>query len=394
MKEGRKSMQKKQRALVIFVALLAALSLLIPTFVPIITARAETVAELEKKLSQAQKQKENAQSGLSSVKTKIKDAKSQRQELDIDISELETEIYTLTEQISENEAAIAQITEELETAEKNAAEYEDTFKERIRVMYERSKVSFLNILFGATDFADLLKRVETVAQIVEYDKSVMQQMADAQAKIEEKKQVLEDANAIVLLNREILENKRSELDANKQALSAVISSLEADEEAYKAALDEADAAEEALRAEIRSMVSGQGNTPVQDDGQFTWPTPSTRYITSPFGTRYHPVQKRNKTHTGIDIGAGHGASIVAAASGTVLRAGWNSGYGNYIVIDHGGGKQTLYGHCSALLVKSGQTVSRGQQIALVGSTGVSTGPHLHFEVLIHGAYTDPMSYFQ
>jgi len=94
------------------------------------------------------------------------------------------------------------------------------------------------------------------------------------------------------------------------------------------------------------------------------------------------------------IGAGHGASIVAAESGTVLRAGWNSGYGNYVVIDHGSGVQTLYGHCSALTVKTGQSVSRGQQIALVGSTGVSTGPHLHFEVLINGSYTDPMSYFE
>ncbi len=393
----------RQKLLVIILAILAAFTILIPTFAPLLTARAETVAELEKRLAEAEEARSNAQAGLSKVKTEISDARAQREELDIDISALETEIYTLSQQIAENEKGIAEVAKELAEAEKAAEEYEDTFKERVRVMYERSGVSFLNILFGAADFADLLKRVEMVAQIVEYDKSVMQRMADAKAQIEEKKRTLEEANAIVELNRGIQEAKKAELDTMKEALSVVISGLESDEEAYRAALDEADAAEESLRAEIRAMLAGQTPSsdsaqtpaPQQDgDGRFCWPTPSTRYITSEFGTRYHPVQQRMKTHTGIDIGAGHGASIVAAESGTVLRAGWNSGYGNYVVIDHGGGVQTLYGHCSALTVESGQTVSRGEQIALVGSTGVSTGPHLHFEVLINGSYTDPMSYFE
>ncbi len=395
-------MRKKHQKLIILLAIIAAISVLIPTVAPLLTARADTVSDLQNKLSAAQEARKNAEAGLSTVKGEISNAKAKREELDVDISALETEIYTLSLQIEENEKGIAQITKELQEAEKNAKEYENTFKERVRVMYERSNVSFLNILFGAKDFSDFLKRVETVAQIVEYDKAVMKRMADTQAQIEEKKTALEESNAIVELNREIQASKKAELDANKAALSAVISELELDEEAYRAALDEADAAEEALRAEIRALTASPSTStsqstpaPVRDGGgRFCWPTPSTTYITSPFGTRFHPVQKRNKTHTGIDIGAGHGASIVAAEGGTVLRAGWNSGYGNYVVIDHGGGVQTLYGHCSALTVKTGQSVSRGQQIALVGSTGVSTGPHLHFEVLINGSYTDPMSYFE
>lgn len=399
-------MRKKQQKLIIILAVIAAISVIIPTIAPLLTARADTVSDLQSKLSEAQEARKNAEAGLSNVKGEISNAKAKREELDIDISALETEIYTLSVQIEENEKGIAQITEELEEAEEDATEYEDTFKERVRVMYERSGVSFLNILFGAENFADFLKRVETVAQIVEYDKAVMKRMADTQAQIQEKKTALEESNAIVELSRQIQESKKAELDANKDALTAVISDLESDEEAYRAALDEADVAEEALRAEIRALTAAPATAapkseaaatpaPVKDSGgRFCWPTPSTTYITSPYGTRYHPVQKRNKTHTGIDIGAGHGASIVAAEGGTVLRAGWNSGYGNYVVIDHGGGVQTLYGHCSALTVKSGQSVSRGQQIALVGSTGVSTGPHLHFEVLINGSYTDPMSYFE
>ncbi len=398
-------MRKKQQKLVIILAIIAAISVLVPTIAPLLTARADTVSQLQNKLSEAQRAREEAEAGLSNVKGEISNAKEKREALDIEISALENEIYALSVQIEENEKGIAQITEELEEARQDAEEYEDTFKERVRVMYERSGVSFLNILFGAENFADLLKRVETVSQIVEYDKAVMRRMADTQAQIETKKTALEESNAIVELNREIQESKKAELDANKEALSTVIADLESDEDAYRAALDEADKAEEALRAEIRALTSAATPAPSQNNtaqtpapgadsgGTFCWPTPSTTYITSTYGTRYHPVQKRNKTHTGIDIGAGHGASILAAESGTVLRAGWNGGYGNYVVIDHGGGVQTLYGHCSALLVQSGQTVSRGQEIARVGSTGVSTGPHLHFEVLINGSYTDPMSYF-
>lgn len=396
-------MRKKQKTLVIILAFLALIAFLLPTVAPLLSARADTVNELQSKLSQAEKSRKDAEAALSGVKSKITDAKGQRETLDVSISALENEIYALSVQIEENEKEVQKVTEELREAEKSRGEYTDIFKKRVRVMYERNDLSFLNLLFGAKSFSDLLKRVETVSQIVNYDKAVLGRMQKAQDEIEDKKIALEEAGKIVELNRDIQKSKKAELDASKEALNAVISSLESDEASYRAALDEADAAEEALRAEIKAMTaanpkpaqtpSPKSETVSDSGGRFCWPTPSTTYITSPFGTRFHPVQKRNKTHTGIDIGAGHGASIVAAEAGTVLRAGWNSGYGNYVVIDHGGGVQTLYGHCSALMVQSGQSVSRGQKIALVGSTGVSTGPHLHFEVLINGSYTDPMGYF-
>ena len=396
-------MRKKQKTLIVILAILALIAFIVPTIAPLLAVRADTVSELQSKLSQAEKSRQEAESALSGVKSKITDAKGQRETLDVSISALENEIYALSLQIEENEKEVRKVTEELEMAEKNREEYTDVFKTRVRVMYERNDLSFLNLLFGAKSFSDLLKRVETVSQIVNYDKAVLGRMQEAQNQIEDKKAALEEAGKIVELNRDIQKSKKAELDASKAALNAVISDLESDEAAYRVALDEADAAEAALRAEIKAMTAAtpkpaatpaaQSETVSDAGGRFCWPTPSTTYITSPFGTRFHPVQKRNKTHTGIDIGAGHGASIVAAEAGTVLRAGWNSGYGNYVVIDHGGGTQTLYGHCSALLVQSGQAVSRGQKIALVGSTGVSTGPHLHFEVLINGSYTDPMGYF-
>ena len=388
-------MQKHKKSITI-IAVLALFALLLTVFAPILAARADTVSSLEDKLANAQKAKEKAQNGLKNVQSEMKNAKEKRQTLDKQIAALENEIYALSEDISTNESQIAATKKELDAAIKAAEDYEDTFKERVRIMYERGSVSYLNIIFGAEGFADLLKRVELVSQITKHDRAVLQSMADAQKEIENKKKNLEETNQVLVLNREIQEAKKAEIDASKSALSAIIANLTSDENTYREMLDEADAAEEALRQEIRNMTASQSSStpPTQDSGgAYCWPTPSTRNVTSPFGMRFHPIQKRNKMHTGIDIGAGYGASILAAAGGTVLRAGWNSGYGNYIVIDHGGGIQTLYGHCSVLQVSAGQSVSRGQQIALVGSTGNSTGPHLHFEVLKNGSYTDPMGYF-
>ncbi len=394
-------MGKKQRKWIILLASLALITFLIPVLTPLFTARADTIGALEAKLKEAEAARAAAESGLSGVQAEMTDVKARRAALDKEISVLEQEIHAISLEIEENEKGLRQIEEELQNAQDEADEYKAIFQERVRIMYERGSLSVLTVLFSADSFSDLLKRAELISQIAAYDDAVMDRMEEAQAEIAMKKTALEETNAIAELNRDIQAAKKAELDAKKASLDSAMSALQSDEDAYRAALDEADEAEAALRAEIKALTTpGTAQKPTENTpppysgGKFCWPTPSTTYITSPFGTRYHPIQKRNKTHTGIDIGAGHGASILAAEAGTVLRADWNSGYGNYVVIDHGGGVQTLYGHCSALLVKSGQTVSRGQQIALVGSTGVSTGPHLHFEVLINGSYTDPMAYFE
>ena len=170
--------------------------------------------------------------------------------------------------------------------------------------------------------------------------------------------------------------------------------LESDAAAYQKIIDEADAQMESLRRRLSGQLSTSGGGKAYVGGEFTWPTPSCHYITSHFSPRRkNPVTGVYKRHTGTDIGASYGSSIVAANSGTVTLAGWNSGYGNCVVIDHGGGRATLYAHMSSISVSAGQTVQRGQQIGLVGSTGNSTGPHLHFEILINGAAVDPMQYF-
>jgi murein DD-endopeptidase MepM/ murein hydrolase activator NlpD len=219
--------------------------------------------------------------------------------------------------------------------------------------------------------------------------------------MDEARQQIEKSRDEIVKLKETQENSAKDLASQKSALvqkqqeqANYIKELEKDTAAYQRIIDEADAAMASLRASVSGSLSKSSGGKTYVGGEFTWPTPSCHYITSHFSPRRkNPVSGVYKRHTGTDIGASYGAAIVAANSGTVTLAGWNSGYGNCVIIDHGGGKATLYAHMSAYSVSAGQTVSKGQRIGSVGSTGNSTGPHLHFEVLINGAAVDPMQFF-
>ena len=225
--------------------------------------------------------------------------------------------------------------------------------------------------------------------------------------VEDAKQELEDA-------RTEQEEKKAELEEEKAALeqkiadaAALIADLQSDIEAYKKAYDEFEAAEKAVQAQIDQQVAElkrqeeqqQQQDPSYDPGaangatgSMMWPCPSCHYVTSPFGWRYHPIYHENRYHSGVDIGASYGATIVAADGGTVITAGSVSGYGNCVVINHGNGLTTLYGHMSSIAVSVGQRVSKGQTIGYVGSTGNSNGPHLHWEVAVNGQRVNPLNY--
>ena len=173
---------------------------------------------------------------------------------------------------------------------------------------------------------------------------------------------------------------------------ALLQDASADVEKYKLIYEAAESAEQSLINSNKGAFDYSSNPINYNGGKFSWPVPGSQRITSAYGYRIHPVYKTKKFHSGIDIGAGHGLNIIAVADGVVTLSATNGGYGKCIVINHGSGITTLYGHCSTLLVSKGDSVKRGQVIAKVGSTGVSTGPHLHFEVRKNGATTDPMAY--
>ena len=199
---------------------------------------------------------------------------------------------------------------------------------------------------------------------------------------------------MVVSKKEVADGKKSELDGEVDKMNETIGKINGDIESLRAAYEQAEKEEMALKEQLKKDLSDSSTESSYDGGTFLWPTPGYGTITSQYGGRMHPTLKVYKVHTGMDIGAPMGASVIAGADGTVIRAEYNVAYGNYIVIDHGGGYSTLYAHNSALLVTKGSQVSRGQTIAKVGSTGYSTGPHCHFEVMINGQHTNPAPYLE
>lgn len=354
---------------------------------------------LQQKLDKAKKEKSEAQKKIDNANSEKEKTLETMEKLEKEVGQIQTQLDAINEQLSETEAQLKIKEEELEKATKEADKQFEDFQERFRVMCEGGVVNYIEILFSAESFSDFLDRIEIAQEIAEYDRNIFDHMEEVKNTIENSKNEIE---AI----KEEQEKYKIETATQKSALSSklaeqnrYINELQQDIKANEKIMEEKQAAMDALISQISASLSkstsGGGSSNVKYvGGDFAWPTPSCYTITSHFSpARVNPVSGKLKKHTGTDIGASFGASIVAANSGTVTLAGWNSGYGNCVIIDHGGGRATLYGHMSSIGVKKGQSVTKGQQIGKVGSTGNSTGPHLHFEVLINGSPVNPMQFF-
>lgn len=343
----------------------------------------------------------NKQQSLSSDKSEIKNeidelenqkdsVMAEKQALDQEVTALEGEIDDINVKIDEVQEQIDAVTDELEVAAENLDKQYEAYKTRVRVMYENSSIGYLEILLSADSIGDFFARLEIVTQISEYDSQLTAKLKEEKQLIQDKKDELDALQQEQVDSKTSLEGKKSSLDAKMAQRDALIQEIEGSVSTLEAQLKEIEAEEAAVRAQIARLSSG--GTTTYTGGAMLWPTPSCKIITSYYGWRLHPVLGYEKLHTGIDIGAGYGATIIAAESGTVITATYNSAYGNYVVIDHGGGVCTLYAHQSSMAVSVGQYVYAGDTIGYVGSTGYSTGPHLHFEVIINGATTDPLGY--
>ena len=345
-------MNKRKTAVVISVAVIMTLCF------TTVTAGAESLSELRKQISEKQQE--------------LDEGKEQEQSLSSQLNKLE-------QAIAENENNLTVLEGELAEAEEEVDTQTENLNDRLRAMYKNGSVGFIDVLLDSGSFSEFLNNLNMVELIYSSDREVLSDLEEAHEKVEKKKEEVETLQAELKESREVVAAEKEEIAASNEETEKMIDELQADADR--------------LTQEIASSGSSSSNSTYLG-GQMAWPLPGIGMgsITSNFGYRYHPISGGYKMHTGVDIAAPGGTPIVAANDGTVLSSGWNGGYGNCVIIDHGGGITTLYGHCSALYVSRGQSVSRGSKIAAVGTTGNSTGNHLHFEVRLNGGYVNPIPY--
>lgn len=386
MKSKRKN-EKIKRIIAMVCAALVALAFVLSIISP------SVMAISKQDVDAAKKKTEQTKNELKKAEREREEILAQFELLEKQISDTQTEVSEIRDEISKMESEIVVKEEELKQAEKEYEEYLEIFKVRARAMYENTEVDYLEIFFGAEDFGDLLSKIEIVSQIMKYDQDILVKLDGTKKRIEATKIELEENRDRLKTEAEVLDEKMVDLQAVSEEKQKMLDEISKDVEKYRIIHEAAEAAEAAAIKEYEYALRADANPTKYTGGAFKWPVPSSTRITSKYGYRIHPVYGTRKFHSGIDIGAPQGVKVVAAADGVVTLAATNGGYGQCIIINHGSGLATLYGHNSQLFVKQGDSVKKGDLIAYVGSTGVSTGPHLHFEVRQNGATRDPMGFF-
>jgi len=370
-------------------------SLLLALLMLFSTAFMSMTPSFADELDDAKSNLKKKQSEIKSTQDALKQGKAQSSALASEIKSLENKIYASEVEINDLEIEIndlkAQIVEKKEELDAKLAEVDDqnnSLNLRLRTMYKNGEVGTLSVLLGSSSISDFLTNIEMVKRIYDSDARLLSRLEEQYDEIEAVKDDLVKMKNELMIQQDEVEAKRAALAADKESVKAKKAEVDADNKELEAQVDAMNKEANALTARILALQSTRDYI----GGSMQWPASASRYISSPFGNRLHPILKVYKLHTGIDIAAAAGTDIVAANAGTVITAGWNNSYGYYIMIDHGGGIVTLYAHSSKLLVSKDDVVARGQVIAKVGSTGMSTGPHLHFEVRVNGVYKNPLNY--
>lgn len=351
-------------------------------------------ANEQAQIDASNKKIEEEQKKINDIKNKQELTADSIEQLKKETVDMQAKIDAKNKEIAKTDAKLKETEEKLAKAKKKSEEQYDAYKERFRVMCEDGTVSYIALIFSSESLMDFVNNIEIAKEISEYDKRIYDEMKNTEKEIDEIRREIEETKKVQEGEKAVLAQQKSQLDSKQSELEKVKKTLQSDAAAAQRIIDEEYRKQAALKAQMSGQLSKTGDGSAFA-GIFVWPTPSCRYITSHFAPqRVNPVTGKLRPHTGTDIGAQYGADIIAAAGGTVKFAGWNGGYGNCAIIDHGGGMSTLYAHMSSINVSVGQYVSAGALVGRVGSTGNSTGPHLHFEILVNGTAVNPMQYFK
>lgn len=370
----------------------------------------DSIKQKEAEISKAKEEKKALQSGLTNVKELKKqleaskaDLASYVAELDGNLSDIQAKIDELKALIETKEQEITEKEAELETALATQQAQYEAMKSRIKFMYEKGDSLALEVFFDSESFGEMLNKADYIEMLSGYDRKKLDEYVEyanyvalCKESLEEEKSVLDEAKAAqeeeeASLN-ELIATKEQEIyqvSSDIQNKEAAIKEYEADIAAQNETIS---ALEKAVAEERARLAAEQGRK--YDGGVFTWPAPSYTRISDDYGNRMHPILGIQKFHNGIDMAAPGGTPILAAYDGKVVAADYSSSMGNYVMIDHGDSLYTIYMHASALYVSKGQEVSKGAKIAAVGTTGRSTGNHLHFSVRLNGSYVNPWSYLR
>ncbi len=418
-------MNKRKKLVSVLAGVMAAIMLLslLLSLIPV-QASAASSSEIRKQLNQLKEEKKEIAAQIAEVRgqydansDEIEALVAQKDGIDQEIVLLHQQVDNINQQISAYALLIADKQDELDDAQTRLAELNEKNKERIRAMEEEGKLSYWSIIFKANDFSDLLDRLDMISEINAADQRRLAEIAEAaqmvsaaQLELEGEKSELEVARTELGDAQLILDEKRAEADE-------ILNQLIAKGDEYQAMLDESEALQSELMQDIAkkekelkeaeykewlatyvpptTRPSGNDTTPNNDAPSSSgWVKPLKSYtITSAFGMRKHPVLGYERMHEGVDMAAPQGTPIYAAKSGKVTTTSYQAGgAGNYVVINHGDGFTSIYMHMTRYIVSSGQHVNAGQVIGYVGSTGISTGPHLHFGIAYKGTYVNPMKY--
>ncbi len=356
----------------------------------LIPASAKTLEEAKQEQKNVSNQINQVASEKKNVQANIKENESNKKNLEAITKAEQQNITNKANEIKALNTEIDKIIQEIDEIEADYNKKDELFKKRMRVLYQNMNKSSLEVFVESKSISEFVSRLQIMKTVKENDEKLMKEIAFGKQTTEAKKQ----EKILVLTEKQNqLEKIETKVDNLKVSRAKVQSEIEAQTQRLK----ELEKTEDNLikQSEVIDKLINQlaEKNKKYAEGAYKWPTPGYNQISSPFGYRIHPIYKVKKMHNGIDINAPSGANIIAANSGKVLVAGWNTGgYGNYVIIDHGGGITTLYAHQSKVLVKEGDTVKKGGLIGKVGSTGLSTGPHLHFEVRVNGKPVDPTKY--